>query len=103
MNAELRRYVWLELTTFRLIATPVIVAIVVFLIVASVGEAPWDIIASASLAAYSLCVFIVGSARAFSSVTEEVRDRTWDFQRMSALPPWSLAVGKIVGAPLFMS
>jgi hypothetical protein len=103
MNAELRRYVWLELTTFRLIATPIIVAIVVFLIVASAGQKPWDTVASASLAAFSLSVFIVGSARAFASVTEEVRDRTWDFQRMSALPPWSLAVGKIVGAPLFMS
>ena len=103
MNAELRRYVWLELTAFRLIATPIIVAMVMFLIVASGGNDPWSTIASASLAAFSLCVLIVGSARAFASVTEEVRDRTWDFQRMSALPPWSLAVGKIIGAPLFMS
>ncbi len=103
MNAELRRYVWLELTRFRLIATPIIVAMVMFLIVASGGNDPWDTIASASLAAFSLCVLIVGSARAFASVTEEVRDRTWDFQRMSALPPWSLAIGKMIGAPLFMS
>lgn len=103
MNAELRRYVWLELTRFRLIATPIIVAVVMFLIVASGGDNPWDTIASASLAAFSLCVLIVGSARAFASVTEEVRDRTWDFQRMSALPPWSLAIGKMIGAPLFMS
>ena len=103
MNAELHRYVWLEITPFRLIATPIIVVVVMFLIVASGGEKPWDIIASMSLVAYSLCAFIVGSARAFASVTDEVRDRTWDFQRMSALPPWSLAIGKIVGAPMFMS
>lgn len=28
----------------------------------------------------------------------EIADRTWDFQRLSALTPWSMTWGKLLGA-----
>jgi hypothetical protein len=34
-------------------------------------------------------------------VSEEVRDRTWDWQRLSALTPWEMAWGKLAGATAF--
>jgi hypothetical protein len=102
-NPELRRYVWLELSTFRLIAVPAVVAIVAFIIMATTTNTPWDALATFALAGYAISAGFAGASRAFGSVTEEVRDRTWDFQRMSALPPWSLAIGKILGAPIFMN
>ena len=34
-------------------------------------------------------------------VMEEARDRTWDAQRMSAIGPWAMTWGKLLGAPAF--
>ena len=39
-----------------------------------------------------------GSHRAGDSVLDELRERTWDSQRMSALNPWSMTWGKLCGA-----
>src|SRR6185312_4131289 len=35
---------------------------------------------------------------ASDAVTEEVRARTWDWQRLSTLGPWQMTWGKLVGA-----
>ena len=43
-----------------------------------------------SLAGYFLLCFVWGVRLASDSVANEVRDRTWDTQRMSAISPWSM-------------
>ncbi|MEI7843127.1 MAG: hypothetical protein WCI39_08850 [Gallionellaceae bacterium] len=54
--------------------------------------------------AIALFVFIVwlwGSRNANATIVDELRDKTWDQQRMSALSPWSMAWGKLFGATSF--
>jgi hypothetical protein len=43
----------------------------------------------------------LGARRAADSVTEECRGKTWDGQRMSALGPWGMTWGKLVGSTSF--
>ena len=99
-NPEFRRYVWLELTRHRLIAVPALLAVIGVVVVAAAPH-PSEFFIYSGLGIFAALTGIYGSVRAFGSVTDELRDRTWDFQRMSALSPWSLALGKVAGAPVF--
>jgi hypothetical protein len=99
-NPEFRRYVWLELTRHRLIAVPGVLAAILVVVLSSASE-PAEFLTYGGLGAFVAFAGFYGSMRAFGSVSEEARDRTWDFQRMSALSPWSLALGKVAGAPVF--
>ena len=46
-------------------------------------------------------LLLLGQAGAFVGDLDEVRERTWDFQRMSALTPAQFAFGKVLGAPVY--
>ena len=100
MNAEFRRNLWLELSTHRLVALPVALALVLALVHA-MSDDPWDSVAATSawIAAGFLGVWGVRSAA--ESVADEMRARTWDAQRMSALGPWEMTWGKLVGSASF--
>jgi hypothetical protein len=50
---------------------------------------------------FVLLVQLWGVRQASEAVTEEVRDRTWDWQRLSALSPWQMTWGKLAGATAF--
>ena len=100
MNAEFRRNLWLELSTHRLVAMPVALALVLALVHAMSDERLESVAAtSAWIAAAFLGVWGVRSAA--ESVGDEMRARTWDAQRMSALGPWEMAWGKLVGSAAF--
>lgn len=99
LNPELRRYMWLELSRHRMLAVPLLIA--AFITLAMTTDRPAQYIFTGAVTVFIIMVTVIGSVRAYGSVTDEVRDRTWDFQRMSALQPWSLALGKIFGAPVF--
>jgi hypothetical protein len=101
MNPELRRNLWLELTTHRLIAMPgVLFLVFAMFIAANPGNWPAALFSTA-VALFVLLVQLWGVRQASESVTEEVRDRTWDWQRLSALGPWQMAWGKLAGATAF--
>ena len=42
-----------------------------------------------------------GTRLAGEAISDEVRGKTWDLQRMSAIGPWSMTWGKLLGATLF--
>src|SRR2546427_5925055 len=42
----------------------------------------------------------LGSVLAGRGLNEEAHQHTWDWQRLSALTPWQMAWGKLLGAPL---
>ena len=100
LNPELRRYCWLELTPHRLIATPLIIGLIVAL-VAATTDAPAEPLAITGLIGFAVGAALFGSYFALNAVTEEVRERTWDTQRMSALTPAAFAFGKVFGAPVY--
>jgi len=57
-----------------------------------------NVIANVALMTFVLTAAVWGSHRAGDSVLDELRERTWDSQRMSALDPWSMTWGKLCGA-----
>ncbi len=100
MNPELRRNFWLELSIHRLVAMPVVLALVFALFGARGGEA-WTLVFTVAFWIFVLLVHFWGTRQAAEAVTEEVRDRTWDWQRLSSLGPWEMTVGKLFGPTSF--
>ncbi len=100
MNPELRRNLWLELTPHRLIALPVAL-VLIFGLVYKLSEldpsSPLSVTAVSLFIAFALW----GGVQSGDSVLGEVRARTWDGQRMSAIEPWAMTWGKLAGAPAF--
>lgn len=97
-NPEFIRNLWLEITPFRLIMMPSVIG-AIFLIVYLINDRTLDA-STAKLSAimYAAIVLVWGSRVASESVVQEINARTWDNQRMSALGPLSLGIGKLFGA-----
>ncbi len=100
MNPELRRNLWLELSAHRLVAMPVVLVLVLALVSAR-SNAPWPLVFDAALWILVLVLHLWGGRNAADAVTEEVRDRTWDWQRLSSLGSWQMTWGKLFGATAF--
>lgn len=100
MNPELRRNFWLELTLHRMLALPVGLVLAFLLAYSWAKDDP-----GGSLATTAATLFIGfalwGALQAGDAVKGEVRARTWDGQRMSAIEPWAMAWGKLAGATSF--
>jgi hypothetical protein len=109
-NPEFRRNLWLELTPQRLIVMPlVLAAIFVVVYLGEEGIAKWNGdssryggLAMAAKYIYLALVLLWGGRQAAAAVTDEIRDRTWDGQRLSALGSWSMAWGKLFGSTVFV-
>jgi hypothetical protein len=95
MNPELRRNLWLELTEQRVITMTLAVTLIIGLAIVS-----GDLFAGATTAQtlfYGI-VILWGTRSAADCVAEEIIARTWDFQRLSAIHPWTMVWGKLLGA-----
>jgi hypothetical protein len=100
MNPELRRNLWLEFSLHRLIGMPVVLGLV-FALFGSLGGNWRERAFTAALWTFVLLAHFWGTRQASAAVTDEVRDRTWDWQRLSALSPWQMTWGKLFGATAF--
>lgn len=98
-NPEFKRNVWLELSLHRLIAAPVLLGLIFFIAMQNANGAAIVITLAKSI--FIIATILWGSQLAFSSVTDELQNRTWDNQRLSALSPFKLAWGKLFGATSF--
>ena len=98
MNPEFRRNVWLELSPRRLITMTAVLVLAFFAAALSGNE--WLPLTTAVTLYYFIVVFW-GSRNAALSVVGEIRDRTWDFQRLSALGAGEMTWGKLFGATVF--
>ncbi len=100
-NPECQRQLWLNLSLQRLLLMPALLALGALAVVVSKPQA---LAASLSLAASVvgvLLVLVVGTRAAGQTVTDEMTDQTWDQQRMSALSPWALTWGKLLGGTAY--
>ncbi|MFT5173261.1 MAG: hypothetical protein ACI8W7_001435 [Gammaproteobacteria bacterium] len=102
MNPEFQRYMWLELTPHRLLAAPLLLSAffsVVYMI--NSNDASWSL----AIAGYWITIglgVLWGARNASEAVIGEVREGTWDQQRLSCLGPWAMTWGKLFGAPVFI-
>ncbi len=103
MNPELRRNLWLELGWHRRIAAPAVLLLVFGLVGANAdpGEDWRAAVHPVALVIAIASLFLWGTREAAAAVVDEVRSRTWDLQRLSALGPWDMTWGKLVGATVF--
>lgn len=101
INPEFRRNLWLEITRYRLVGMPLILLAVFYLTWLSEGNRLAGVTATTSMALFFVISLIWGTRLASESITSEIRDHTWDGQRMSAIPPWSLTWGKLFGSTIY--
>ncbi len=101
MNPEFRRNLWLEFSLHRLVAAPVVIALALLLVAAVSKDNPLWNMAQVSGWGFVLAVLFWGAHLAGGSASTEARERTWDTQRMSAIGPWTMTWGKLLGAPAF--
>ena len=100
MNPEFQRNLWLEAGPRRLAWTGVVLAALYgSVLLLARDHAVWAL-GGAGAAVFVASSLIWGARAAGGAVAEEVRQRTWDFQRLSALTPWEMAWGKLFGATL---
>jgi hypothetical protein len=102
-NPEFRKNIQLELNPVKLALMPVVIGMIFAIVYLSVDKnkpaAPP--LQMASLILFAVLVFAWGTKMAVESLISEFNDRTWDSQRMTAIGPWSLAWGKLLGSSLF--
>lgn len=99
-NPEFKRNIWLELSVQRLIAVPVLLGLIFY--VAMQNDSSGAISYTIAKSIFVIVTILWGSQLAFSSVSDELQNRTWDNQRLSALSPFKLVWGKLFGATAFV-
>jgi len=99
MNPEFQRNLWLELSPRRLILMSVLLALAFGASALSAGEG--YTVADTARWLYYAIVVGWGTRNAATAVVGEIRDRTWDMQLLSALPPGAMMWGKLFGSTSF--
>src|SRR5271168_1286252 len=99
MNPEFRRNLWLEMTPRRIALMTGVLALAFFAAALSGGSDYRP--ASVAEALYYFIVVLWGSRNAAMSVVGEIRDRTWDSQRLSSLGAGQMTWGKLFGSTIY--
>ena len=87
LNPEFRRNLLLELNTHRMVLVGGVLAGVFTLVGLFDPRGFGNVVANVGLVIFVLATMAWGSHRAGDSVFDELRERTWDAQRMSAWIP----------------
>lgn len=95
MNPEFVRNLWLEAMPFRL-ALIAGLLLLAFTASTAVSLGPQAV----ALALYWFFVVLWGTRSAALSVVGEIRERTWDSQKLSSIGPVEMVWGKLLGATI---
>ena len=104
ISPEFQRNIWLELTLHRLIAMPAVLGGIVFIVYLAASNTSSSIYPAFSATGFVLFFLITifwGTRLAAESISSEIRDRTWDMQRMTAISAWQMTWGKLFGSTIF--
>ncbi len=102
MNPEFQRNLWLELSGNRLVFMPVVLSL--FFLAAILISSPewqWRALSGTAEVIFLIVAILWGTRSAAAAIPEEIRERTWDFQRLSSLAPWTMVWGKLFGATAY--
>jgi len=66
------------------------------------GSAYADPINTTTTVIYYLLTLVWGTRLAGDALINEIRDHTWDQQRMTSISPWSMAWGKLFGITIYV-
>lgn len=101
MNPEFKRNLWLEMSPTRLAIMPVVLTLIGLLVFALNLDDPQGSLFVAFAVLFIGLTVGWGSLLVVSSINNEVSERTWDQQRLSALTPWEMAWGKLLGSAAY--
>jgi hypothetical protein len=103
MNPEFKRNLWLEVSPTRLLLMAGVLGLI-FTITwfASDSDYRSTALAGGAQGLFGIIVGVWGSFKAGRSVSDEIRERTWDFQRLSAISPMAMTLGKLFGATIYV-
>jgi hypothetical protein len=101
INPEFRRNLWLELTPYRLVGMPMILGVLLLLAYILNGKQYGESVANTALVLFGLLAFLWGTRLASEALISEIRNHTWDNQRMSVIGPWSMTWGKLLGSTIY--
>lgn len=106
ISPEFHRNLWLRFSPFSMISAPLLLCLVAFICIHSGGQnaapdAGYGVLANVMLTIYFIVVIIAGNYEAGTALQDEVRNNTWDFQRMSSISAAKLAFGKLFGATAY--
>src|SRR6185503_1882914 len=100
MNPELTRNLWIELSTRRLFLMFGVLGL--FFAAAAVGGGDFRAPKQTGEMLFYIIVVLWGTRKAAEAVIGEIRDRTWDNQRLSAINAWDMVWGKLFGATSYV-
>lgn len=101
MNPEFRRQLWLQFSSTRLILLPVLLVACFTAVALSGADHVATALSITGATLFGLLVWGMGTLAAGASVMDEITERTWDQQRMSAMQPWAMTWGKLAGASAY--
>ena len=101
MNPEFKRNLWLEMSPTRLAIMPGVLALIGLLVYVLNPDDPQRSLFVAFSVLFVGLTVGWGSLLVVSSINNEVSERTWDQQRLSALSPWDMAWGKLFGSAAY--
>ncbi|MFV2056782.1 MAG: hypothetical protein ACC707_09960 [Thiohalomonadales bacterium] len=100
-NPEFQRNVWLELSQHRLLGMPAVLGAIFFLVYLIAEPTFSGPINSTAMLLYFALTLLWGTRLAGDALVNEIRDRTWDQQRMTSITPWAMAWGKLLGSTVY--
>lgn len=100
-NPEFRRHLWLEMTPYRIAGMPLLLAGIFYISYLIDKSRFGESVAATAVVMFVALTFLWGNRQATESIITEIRDRTWDWQRMSSIDPWSLSWGKLFGSTIY--
>ncbi len=101
MNPEFQRNLWLEAAPRRVAWAVVVLLMIYGAAIMVLRTNPYGALTGLGMVGavvFVACGMIWGARATGGSVLNEIADRTWDFQRLSALDPWSMTWGKLLGS-----
>jgi hypothetical protein len=98
MNPEFQRQLWLQFSPTRLAIVPALLLLTLLTTYFTAQSSVAMALTLVASSAFCISVVGIGTMAAGASVLDEVNDRTWDQQRMSAMQPWAMTWGKLLGA-----
>lgn len=101
INAEFRRNLWLELTPSRLVGMPLVLGLLLLLVFLLDGKQYGEGVARTAQVLFGLLTILWGTRLASEALITEIREHTWDNQRMSVIGPWSMTWGKLLGSTIY--
>jgi hypothetical protein len=99
-SPEFQRNLWLQLSWGRVLAAPILLAILVAALLQVVAPAASHM-AEFARWGFVLLLAIWSTRRVADSLAEEVGGGTWESQRMSGMSAWSMVWGKLFGGAIF--